>query len=160
MPYGWTHEAQLLLHHRWMRYGDFLGALEFMRFLPFSVKAKRDEALTRLNNLRIDVPFSEQSRFSDADIYIDLNHSVPLRCLRQLTTALDFSDRQTEKGRESSDSEKLRKFSNFEDAKVAFSAAVEQLLDMDGTLQIEKLHTIGIFTQLTFEHTFGLVWTA
>lgn len=66
-----------------------------------------------LENLQRDLSFGIESRFPDDKIFVDMNHSVPLRIMRQTTIALDLADRQIEKGRSVSDAQELRAYSNF-----------------------------------------------
>ncbi|APG77620.1 hypothetical protein [Hubei virga-like virus 11] len=158
MPYTWTTEALLLTTHHWVEYAAFMRIIGSFKFKQFSVKAVRDSMLTTLANLEYDTPFNVTTRFPEDKIYIDLSHSVPLKILQQLTKALDFSDRQTEKGRVTTDQEKNRTHSNFEDAKVAFYTAVDQLIDLIGPFPIEAAHVYGVYTRTSFEIEKGLVW--
>lgn len=159
MPYGWTTEALLLSTHHWVEYAAFMRVIGSFKYKQFSVKAVRDSMLTTLANLEYDTPFAVDKRFPQNKLYIDLSHSVPLKILQQLTKALDYSDRQTEKGRSTTDQEKNRAYSNFEDAKVAFYTAVDQLIDLIGPFPIEAAHIYGIYTQTSFETEKQLVWT-
>lgn len=159
MPYGWTTEALLLESHHWMEYAPLMTIMNTFKFKQFSVKANRDAMLTTLQNLQHNTPFSPSNRFPESKIYIDLNHSVPMRLLQQLTRALDYSDRQTEKGRSTTDHEKDRSYSNFEDAKVAFYSSVDAILDLIGPLPIESAHIFGIYVQSSFESEHDLLWT-
>lgn len=58
--------------------------------------------------------------------------------------ALDYSDRQAEKGRSHTDSVDVRSFSNLEDAKVAFYSSVDSLFDICGRFPIEDCHIFGV----------------
>lgn len=114
---------------------------------------------TTLENLPISCPFSSNQRFPDNDIHIDLHHSPPCQLMRQLTMKLDYSDRQTEKGRSVSDSIDIRTFSNFEDTKVAFYSSVDQLIDVCGRFAIEDCHIFGVYIQDSFEKQNQLTWS-
>jgi hypothetical protein len=105
--------------------------LNDFKFNAFSVKAQRGHMRTTLANMNKNASFSRTTRFPEDGVFIDMNHSVPLRLIRQLTAALDLSDRQTEKGRDT-EKNQTRAYSNFEDAKVAFYTAVDGLLDLCG----------------------------
>nr|AUT77207.1 capsid [Culex pipiens-associated Tunisia virus]AUT77211.1 ORF4 capsid [Culex pipiens-associated Tunisia virus] len=157
--YGWTHECELLASHHWILFRNFLHIMNSFKYKSFSVKAQRDLMRTTLENLQISCPFSASIRFPDNEIYIDLHHSVPSRLMRQLTMALDFSDRQTEKGRSVPDSIDIRVFSNFEDAKVAFYSSIDQLLDIVGRFAIEDCHIVGVYIQSSFEKQYSLTWS-
>lgn len=158
--YGWTHECELLASHHWLSYRNFLHVLNSFKYKAFSVKAHRELMRTTLENLPVSCPFSSSTRFPANEIYIDLHHSVPCRLMRQLIMSLDFSDRQTEKGRNVPDNIDVRVFSNFEDAKVAFYSCVDQLLDLCGRFAIEDCHIFGVYIQGSFENQNSLVWTS
>lgn len=158
MAYTWTAEANLLLTHQWVDYASFIKIISSFKYRSFSVKAMRDFMRTTLENFPCAIPFAIHKRFPESTIYIDLHHSVPLRILRQLTMALDFSDRQMEKGRNQADSIDARVYSNLEDAKVAFYSAVDQLLDLVGPLAIEDAHIFGVYIRSTFESEHTLGW--
>lgn len=136
-----------------------MHTLNLIKCRSFSVKAVRDTIRTTLENLPMSAPFDTNTRFPEDKIYIDLNHSVPNAYIRQLMMALDYNDRQTEKGRPESDSINARQFSNMEDAKVAFYQSVYNLLDLCGPMMPEQAHVYGVYTRLTFEETFNLKWT-
>lgn len=160
MPaYGWHNEALLLSTHHWLEYEAFIHIINGFKFKSFSVKASRDLMRTTLENLPRSLSFSTSTRFPVDAIFIDLHHSVPMRTLRTLTMALDYSDRQTEKARDRSYAIDSRNFSNMEDAKVAFYSAVDQLLDLVGPMPIEQAHVYGVYLQNTFEHEHNLAWT-
>lgn len=142
-----------------MDYLAFMTTLNMFRFKNFSVKANRDTMATTLANLQINVPFAKETRFPDEGIYIDLNHSVTIRLMALMMKALDYSDRQTEKGREVTNEEKNRSFSNFEDAKVCFYNTLNQILNLVGPLDIERVHIVGVYVQTSFESEDGLKWT-
>lgn len=157
--YGWTHEAELLQTHQWIKYSTWIRILTSFKFLPFSVKAQRDFIRTTLQNLAGDPPFSFETRFPDAGIYIDLSHSVPHNLVRNLILSLDVSDRQAEKERSETDHQKNRLLSNLEDARVAFYRNLYQLLDLGGSFAIEDLHSYGIYIRSSFEDKHLLKWT-
>lgn len=159
MPYGWTHEVEHLATDHWCEFGVFKMVINGFRFRSFSVKADRDAMRNELRNLKVSVPFGPTLRFSENGIYINLNHSVPGRLLRNLIMALDLSDRQVEKDRPRGEAEDRRIMSNFEDAKVAFYNSIEGLTDLLGSRAIEYGHTLGIYTRLTFEAETGLTWS-
>lgn len=157
--YGWSHECELLTTHHWLAFRNFMHVLNAFKYKPFSVKAQRDIMRTTLENLQVTCPFGDTERFPQNGIYIDLHHSVPSRLMRQLVMALDYSDRQTEKGRSVPDSIDIRSFSNFEDAKVAFYSSVDQLLDICGRFAIEDCHIFGVYIRGSFENQYDLTWT-
>lgn len=159
MPYGWTHEVQLLSTDHWIDFGVFKMVINGFRFRSFTVKAERDAMRNELRNLKFRVPFGVDSRFPESEIFINLNHSVPGRLIRNITMALDISDRQIEKDRPRHEAEDKRTMSNLEDAKVAFYNNVEGLCDLLGSRAVEYGHTLGIYTRITFEAETGLVWT-
>lgn len=159
MPYGWQGEAELLQSHHWVDYSAFVRVLHRIRYAAFSVKASRDMVRNTLENMQVNLPFSVTSRFPDSAIYIDLDHSVPSRLITQLMLALDFSDRQTEKGRAVPDAVDTRSYSNFEDAKVAYYQAVGNLIDLVGPLKVEEAHIFGVYVRTSFESEHGLVWS-
>nr|QHA33753.1 putative capsid protein [Atrato Virga-like virus 5]QHA33757.1 putative capsid protein [Atrato Virga-like virus 5] len=159
MTYGWTHECELLSSHQWISFRNFIHILNGFKFKAFTVKAQRDLMRSTLENLPIIPPFSASTRFPDNGVYFDLHHSVPARILRQLVMALDYSDRQTEKGRSHTDAVDIRAFSNIEDAKVAFYSAVDSLIDICGRFPIEDCHIFGVYIQSSFETVFDLKWT-
>lgn len=159
MPYGWHNEANLLHSHHWVNYGHFVRLLQRYKFMSFSVKAKRTELLTALENMPSDPPFSIDTRFPDDAIYIDMDHSVPSKILMQLSMALDYADRQSEKGRGQPDNIETRAYSNFEDAKTAFYNSLRSLLDLVGPLPIESAHIFGIYVRVNFESEHSLQWT-
>lgn len=159
MGYGWTHEVAHLASDHWCEFGMFKQVINGFRFRSYNVKAERDAMRNELKNLKVRVPFGPTLQFPENEIYINLNHSIPGRLLRNLVLALDTSDRQIEKDRPRSDGEDKRAFSNLEDGKVAFYNAVEGLTDLLGGRQIEYGHTLGIYTRGTFEAETGLVWT-
>lgn len=159
MPYGWHTEALMLSSHHWMEYTALMTVMNRFKCKQFTRKNIRDEMLTTLENLQIDLPFSPNDRFPEDKIYIDLNHSVPSRILMQLTSALDLSDRQQEKGRPGPDAVDVRSYSNLEDAKLAFYASVRAFLDLVGPLAIERAHIVGVYTRGSFESEHSLTWT-
>lgn len=159
MGYGWTHEVALLATDHWIEFGMFKQVINGFRFRSYTVKAERDAMRNELRNLKVRVPFGPDLQFSASEIYINLNHSVPGRLLRNLVLALDISDRQIEKERPRSDAEDKRNQSNLEDGKVAFYNAIESLTDLLGGRAIGYGHTLGIYTRITFESETGLVWT-
>lgn len=158
MPYGWHNEALLLSDHQWVNWGTFLHILNSFKYKQYSVAANRDEMRNQLANLTTSAPFSDTTRFPDS-IYIDLNHSVPNNLMRQMLSALDFKDRQAEKGRAEPDALQTRMFSNLEDAKTAFYRALFQFVDIGGQYPIERMYIVGIFTRGSFERVYELVWT-
>lgn len=158
MAYGWTHEVEFLSSDQWVEYGLFKQVVNSFRFRSYTVKADRDAMRNELRNLKTKVPFGPTVRFPVNEIHINLNHSVPGRLLRNLTMALDVADRQQEKERAHSEAENKRAQSNLEDGKVAFYNAVEGLTDLLGGRSIGYGHTMGIYTMLSFEKEFGLVW--
>lgn len=159
MPYGWTHEVQLLATDHWMEFGMFKMVINGFRFRSYTVKAERDAMRNELRNLKFKVPFGVDLRFPEAEVFINLNHSVPGRLLRNIVMALDVSDRQIEKDRPRSDPEDKRILSNLEDGKVAFYNNLEGLCDLLGARAVEYGHTLGIYTRNTFESETGLVWS-
>lgn len=158
MGYGWTHEVALLATDHWVEFAMFKQVINGFRFRSYTVKAERDAMRNELRNLKIRVPFGPDLRFPEADIYINLNHSVPGRLLRNMVMALDISDRQVEKERPRSDAEDKRTMSNLEDGKVAFYNCLEALTDLLGARSVEYGHTLGIYTRISFESETGLVW--
>lgn len=159
MPYGWTHEVEHLSTDHWVEFGMFKQVVNGFRFRSYTVKAERDAMRNELRNLKLNVPFGENTRFPSNGIYINLNHSVPGRLLRNLIMALDVSDRQVEKERAHSEHSSNRVMSNLEDGKVAFYNSLEGLTDLLGSRAIEYGHTLGIYTMITFESETGLVWS-
>ncbi|MFX0618101.1 hypothetical protein ABEL47_22780 [Escherichia coli] len=138
----------------------FKMVINGFRFRSYTVKAERDAMRNELRNLKQHVPFAENSRFPENGIFINLNHSVPGRLIRNMTMALDVSDRQVEKDRPHETGTGKRVLSNLEDGKVAFYNSLEGLTDLLGSRAIEYGHTLGIYIQSTFESETGLTWTA
>lgn len=159
MPYGWHNQVSLAATHQWVEYMSFMNLLRSFRFRQFSLKAHRDEMMVALLNLQTNIPFSADTRFPENGIYIDLNHSLVARMLTQLSLALDFSDRQTEKGRNVPDSIDTRTSSNMEDAKVSFYNVVRSLLDLTGSVPVESAHVFGVYTRTSFEREYNLIWS-
>lgn len=157
--YGWTREVVELSAHHWIEYNSLMRTLNMMKFKSFSVKAVRDAMRVTLENLPMNIPFDVNNRFPDDAIYLDLNHSVPNNLMRQMVTALDLSDRDNEKGRHEPDAQRLRAYSNLEDAKVAFYQALYAFLDLLGSLPADSAYVVGAYTQLSFEKQFRLTWT-
>ncbi|APT35497.1 ORF5 [Adelphocoris suturalis virus] len=158
MPYAWHNEALILQTHHWCLYNSFLNVIRRARYISFSVKAQREGVRNALENMQINLPFSVNNRFPDEAIYIDLDHSVPSRLLTQIMLALDFSDRQAEKGRVIPDSVEVRSYSNFEDAKVAYYQAVGNFIDLVGPMAVETAHIFGVYTRSSFEAEHSLNW--
>uniref|UniRef100_A0AB38ZKE1 Capsid protein n=1 Tax=Suncus murinus ribovirus 2 TaxID=3139576 RepID=A0AB38ZKE1_9VIRU len=160
MPYGWTNQVSLAATHQWVEYSSFMNLIRSFRFKQFSLKSHRDEMMVALQNLQTNLPFSATTRFPDSLIYIDTNHSLVGKMLTQLSLALDYSDRQTEKARNVPDQIDMRQQSNMEDAKVSFYNTVRALLDITGSVPVENAHVFGVYIQLSFEREFNLTWTA
>lgn len=151
MPYAWGNEVEALSGHLWYNYRDLQTALNFVRFKSFTVKASRDIIRATLENVRQVNPFTKDDRFPDTGVYIDMNHSVPNAYLTQILSALDFADRQNEKGRVVHDKLEERFYSNFEDSKVAYMKGLYGLMDLGHSRAVEKLHVVGIYVRNSFE---------
>lgn len=158
--YGWSNEATLISYHHWLPYESFLNMICKFRFMSFSTKANRDIMKITLENLANSVPFSQNTRFPSGKIYIDLHHSVVSAHLRQLSLALDISDRQLEKERTDLGKGGISKHyqSSSEDAKVAFYSAMHNIVDLVGNLDIEHAHVVGVYITSSFESEYRLVW--
>lgn len=159
MPYGWHNEASLIATHHWLEFNSFKTVFRSFRFKQFSLKSHRDEMMVTLANLPVYLPFAIDKRFPDDGIFIDLDHSLVSRMIAQLTMALDFADRQTEKGRAVPDNIDTRIYSNMEDAKVSFYNVIRSLLDISGPVPVESAHVFGVYVRTSFEREFSLTWS-
>lgn len=124
--------------------------------IPFSVKARRDEARDAFQNLRTNykVCFSRETRIPEL-LIVNASTGVVADLLGRALVSLDYKERFTSDLATTTGS----RMGSIDDAKVAFSRAVQRLLDIFTKTAPGNLSVYDVFTRAQLETMLSLAWT-
>lgn len=135
-------------HMQWYKVETLMRMLRNVWKINFSIVEQRAQAMTQLNNLIDDAPFSKEQRFPERDAYISTAHGDWVRKIQQLRTSLSLKDHCKDK---KSTGGSTVESSDFGDSMIAFHNAVTNLM-----MQLSQQE--NIFMRDSFESYYRLEW--
>jgi len=97
----WNEEAEDFSCLDWCPIKDVMQAIRKCQAINFSVVEQRGEALTIINQIRRDAPFTMHVRFPEPTLYVCLSRGGWPRKLTQVMEALNFKETTLTKKEES-----------------------------------------------------------
>lgn len=145
---NWDDRAQMFAYSEFAACVDLYRALLSIRNIEFAVKAKRAEARRKLEHLALNHIVARRERFRDGT-FVNLSEGTSADKYSTILRCLDISER---------DNDGSADFTRrFDDARVAFTTAVQDLLLALQT-NVRGASLEGIWNRSTFEDTFSLQW--
>lgn len=139
----------------WAELCDLRKLLRQMKFSNFSIGSVRQAHFRALENLKVDAPFSETSRFPPSRVYVNISCSRYSDLFRQVSSALSYKERDREVdrrvGTHTADQDKPGSNLPQQDSSVSFYQAVESLIG-------ELCKRVEVYDQVGFERKYQLKW--
>jgi len=149
-------EARAMECEEWAEVCDFRKIVRMLKYTNFSIQSMRDSALSAMAAMKVEAPFSYQTRFPSDVLFVNITCGAYSGIIRQIVESLNFKEREKEVQNRINPSKADpehpggRVFS-FDDALHSYHKGVEQLNRL--LCQREE-----IYSRETFERKYGIKW--